>query len=310
MNMARVCHNSLTYYRMTDKLVLIGASGALGDMTLQTARRKGIAAIATYESRRFTGGVRFRAENDSLVDIGVKSGDTVILFAAKSSQDWVRRNPDEARALNVTATIRLANEAYRLGANFIFISSEAVFGQDCSHGWAEDADLCPVTEYGRQKAEAESILRELDNVCIVRTGWNVTDRMSGQCVIQNTYEKLLDGSARLAHDNRISLTYAGDTAQCLLRLACEKFVGVFHAVSGMSITRTAMADDIIEASKMKSNMHYERIRFADLALSEPKPAQAWLTSTRNSWFGIDWFLSPQDLIRRKVAQLDEVFCDR
>jgi dTDP-4-dehydrorhamnose reductase len=292
---------------MAARLILIGASGALGAVTLAAARRSGLATIATYGSRPFEGGVRFRAEADSLARLGVTAGDTVILFAAYSDQEWVRTHADEARFLNVAATIRLAEEARGAGARFIFLSSEAVFGADRTDGWPEGAAPCPTTEYGRQKAEAEKMLLAFDNICIVRTGWNVTDRMMDRCVLRSTYQELLSGSARLAQDNVISLTFAGDTAQCLVRVSVQNVIGVVHAVSGIPISRTDMADEIMRASRGGCKMHYQTTLHRDLMFLEPRVGCAWLTATRNCALGIDCFLPPQEVIRRKVALLDEAY---
>lgn len=291
---------------MAGRLVLIGASGALGGATLDAAREAGLPVVATYGSRPIAGGVRFGAESDALARLGVARGDTVILFAAHSDQEWVRTHAAQARALNVAATVRLASEARGAGARFVFLSSEAVFGKERSEGWPESAPPCPATEYGRQKAEAERALLDMDHACVVRTGWNVTARIADRCVVRSTYESLLAGTARLAQDNVFSLTDATDTARLLLAVCDRGAAGIVHAVSGRPVSRTALADETIRLSKKGSRMRYERIHFADLRLAEPKPASAWLAATRDHHLRAPGFLPPEAVIARKVALLDEV----
>lgn len=289
---------------MTARLILIGASGALGAVTLGAARKAGLALIATYGSRSFPGGQPFRAETDTLGRLGIGADDVVILFAAHSDQAWVRSHPEEARALNVAATVRLADEARRAGARMLFLSSEAVFGADRADGWPESAQPCPSTEYGRQKAEAERALLALGNACIVRTGWNVTPRAEDRCVVRSTYESLLDGSARLAEDNLFSLTDAEDTARLLVEAAARRATGIVHAVSGVPTARTALADEIMRASSKGRHMSYRRIRYSDLSFDEPRPACAWLAATDRGLHPAEGFALPPAVVARKVGILE------
>ncbi len=290
---------------MKGKLVLIGASGTIGAATLAAARTAGLDVVPTFQSREIPGGVRFRLETDSLDLLGIAANDVLVVFAAHSDQEWVRTHAEEARALNVAATTRLAEEARRRKALVVFLSSEAVFGENHDTGWTETSPPCPGTEYGRQKFEMEQVLLSLGSACIVRTGWNVSSRATDRCVVRNTYESLLAGSARIAADNVFSLTDADDTARLLLQVAAERATGIVHAVSGVPVSRTAMADEIIRTSVKGKNMRYERIRFADLNFKEPKPASAWLQATGAINRRIPAFAPPLDVIARKVKFLDE-----
>lgn len=289
---------------MQGKLILVGASGAIGTATLEVARRDGLDVLPTYRTRVLPGGVCFTLETDSLDVLNIEAGDALIVFAAFSDQEWVRANPLQAYALNVTATARLAREARRKKARFIFLSSEAVFGESQDAGWTEASLPCPVTEYGRQKYEMEKILQAISGTCIVRTGWNVSLRLADRCVVRNTYEALLGKSARLAKDNVLSLTDVNDTATLLIWVAMERAAGIIHAVSGVPTTRTAMADEIIRNSAKRRNMGYVETRFADLTFNEPKTPCAWLTTTHDVFRRISAFILPPEIISRKVRMLD------
>ena len=245
---------------MTGKLILVGASGAMGVATHSVAHQRGFNVLPTYRSRPIAQGVRFNLEVDSAEILEIKAEDTLILLAASSDQAWVRANPREARAVNVDATARLAREAIRRDAWVIFISSEAVFGHANPGGWTENGQPCPATEYGRQKREIEVILQEMGGATIVRTGWNVSGRLTDKCVVKNTYESLLKGTARLADDNVFSLTDVCDTARLLVQLVPERHIGVVHSVSGVPITRTQLADEIIRSSAIGSAMRLNFLR--------------------------------------------------
>ena len=303
MSIAKV-HLKENLSSMAGKLILVGASGAIGAATLETALQLGLNVIPTYHSRPLPGGVRFKLETDSLDQFNIRPDDALVIFAAYSDQEWVRTHPLEARHLNITATSRLAHEAIRRKALVIFLSSEAVFGLSKDTGWTETSEPCPTTEYGRQKHEMEQILQSFGGNCIVRTGWNVSSRPSDKCVVRSTYESLLDGSARLAQDNVFSLTDVSDTARLLMQVVINRLTGIVHAASGIPTSRTAMADEIVANSAKRQHMRYERIQFSALALKEPKPACSWLKTTHEAYRGVPAFSLPPEIVAKKVNILD------
>jgi dTDP-4-dehydrorhamnose reductase len=85
-----------------------------------------------------------------------------VLCAAITSLETCRRAPEATRLVNVTRTLELAQRLAGQGAFLVFISSNLVF--DGSKPWRDAAEApCPVTEYGRQKAEAEAGLARFGN---------------------------------------------------------------------------------------------------------------------------------------------------
>jgi len=289
---------------MKGKLILVGASGAIGDATLKAAEKMGLNVLPTYQSREMSGGVRFNIETDSPEVLNIGVDDVLILFAAYSDQEWIRAHPFKARNLNVIATSRFAENAIRMKALVVFLSSEAVFGKNLETGWTEGSQPCPTTEYGRQKFEMEQILQSLGGACIVRTGWNVSCRLADRCVVRNTYESLLAGSARLAEDNVFSITDVNDTARLLIEVVASRVNGIVHAVSGVPVTRTELADEIIKNSVSHAGMGYEKVLFKDLNFNEPKPACSWLATNHEIHRRLPEFSAPSEVVARKVRFLD------
>ena len=249
-------------------------------------------------------GVPFSIETDSLESLGVGEQDSVIIFAANSDSEWVRANATAAREINITATTRLAVQALRLRAHLVFMSSEAVFGSSRQIGWTEECKPSPCTEYGRQKYEMEEILTDLGGSCIVRTGWNVSARPADRCVVKAIYTSLLKGGARLASDNIFSLTDVSDTARLLLKVVQQRAVGTVHSVSGFPVSRTIVADEIIQVSKMIKDARYEKIRHSDIYFKEPKPASAWLAASGAINSLVPIFATPKEIVSKKVAILE------
>lgn len=84
----------------------------------------------------------------------------VVNLAAISDIDRCEREPDQARAVNVSGAAHVAMECARLGARLIFVSSAAVF-DGCKHGYSEDDLPKPLSLYGQTKLEAEKVIREI-----------------------------------------------------------------------------------------------------------------------------------------------------
>lgn len=82
-----------------------------------------------------------------------------VFCAAITSLEKCRQEPAATRLVNVTRSLLLAQRLAEAGAFLVFISSNLVF--DGAKPWRGAAEApCPVTEYGRQKAEAEAGLRQ------------------------------------------------------------------------------------------------------------------------------------------------------
>ena len=83
---------------------------------------------------------------------------TVFYFAACHNIDFVYRNPGKAREINITALDNFLNEFDNIEKLF-FASTDCVYGENGNIEFLDEAgELNPVSEYGRQKAEAEKIV--------------------------------------------------------------------------------------------------------------------------------------------------------
>lgn len=297
------CGNGLSARR----LVVVGASGLIGRRLVAAARTSGLACVATYASNPMPELVPFDMRTELLLNLVPDLGrrDTVILLGAYARQDWVFRHPEEARVLNVDATIRCAQEADSCGARVIFLSSEAVFPGDEDGGYDENAQVRPCSVYGRQKAEVEAgLVARIRRYTIVRTGWTVDPGEFERCPVRNTYEALLSGSARMARDSLFTLTSVHDVAAGLLALAASDYSGIVHLAANPPVSRSGLADLVIDLSAFGESMRYQEIRFRDLALEEPRPRSAWLDSTRSRAALNLCFRDARDVIVEKVAALD------
>ena len=251
-------------------------------------------------------GSHFDILRDSLPDVVPEPGhdDSVVMLSGYSDQNWIFKNREAAYDLNVAATLRSVRNCIERGVHLVFLSSEAVFGEENPSGWPESAVPIPVTEYGRMKLLVEAAVAGYRNACVVRTGWNIGWERQDRCIIKDTYTQLLSGRARMAEDNVFTLTDVRDLARAVLRVSESRTTGVVHLVSSPPIRRTHLAGLIKDLSINGSSMRFERVRMADLPYLEPRAASAWLRKSDISLKITQDFAVPHEVVSRKVALLD------
>lgn len=81
----------------------------------------------------------------------------VVIHCAALSNTWYcEQYPEESHRVNVQGTVKMAKACKRIGAKFIFMSSDQVYNGTIASGpLREDCLLQPVNVYGRHKLEAE-----------------------------------------------------------------------------------------------------------------------------------------------------------
>lgn len=121
-------------------------------------------------------------DNKALVEvIRDVTPDVIVHGAAIAGHETAAKDPDQAYAVNVTASRILAEEAEGLGSTMVFISTDALFSGQRGNYHEED-ELEPFSVYGETKALGEAAVRAATaNHLIVRTnffGWSDTGKKS------------------------------------------------------------------------------------------------------------------------------------
>lgn len=159
-------------------IVVTGASGFVGRATLAAASKAGIRTRAVIRN----GGAEPATETVRIASLGpetgwgsILSGAEAVLHLAARVHVMRDRVPDPLavfRSINVEGTRRLAIAAADMGVpRFIFVSTVKVHGETTGHEpFRGDSPLRPQDPYARSKAEAETLLREIE----VRHGLVVT----------------------------------------------------------------------------------------------------------------------------------------
>ncbi|MFV1966041.1 MAG: NAD(P)-dependent oxidoreductase [Pirellulaceae bacterium] len=217
------------------RILVTGSSGLLGAALAWEAFRRGYVPWCGYHSFRVTPprghpvqcDLRDAKEVESLVR--EVNPDLVIHSAAATNVDQCELQPDYATASNVGTTQNLAKSASAVRAQFVYISTDAVYGGIASEH-IEGSLEWPVNVYARTKLQGELVAsQECGTPLIVRTtmfGWNIQPKMSLAEWMLRQYEarKPFPGFS----DVRFSPLFTGDLARLIFELAEKGSAGVHN----------------------------------------------------------------------------------
>ena len=287
------------------KSYIIGASGLIGGSLYSLLKAKSVDVYGTY-SNNIENGLMFFDMNRSDFSCfhKVEKGDTFYLLSAYSNPTWIAQNKALAEELNYTRTIDLIDFLAEKRVKIIFMSSVEIF--DGQKGRYSEEDLPnPLNFYGELKLRVEKhLINNYDNYTIVRTGWNVGLNEKSRCVVQLTYETLLNNNAKMATDNFFSLSSVEDTAEGLYRTSLEQGLKKIHICSDKIINRKEMAELVASVSKNGEQMSFSDCLFKEIPYSEPRGMVNDLdNSLSKKLFGIK-YLDAHQLIINKVRYLD------
>ena len=213
--------------------IVIGANGFLGSyVTDSLVRNTDGRIIATYHGKAeafHSDSVEWTrldvTEQDDIDRLVNLAGDisecNIFYFSACHNLDLVKKEPDFARSINITALENFL-KAFKNAKNLYFSSTDCVYGENTAeYPCFREADpTLPVSEYGRQKLEAEKLVRSY--------GFNVVRLpfMIGPSLLENKkhfydniVEKTLQGQDFTLADGlwRSALDY-GSVAEILVKL--------------------------------------------------------------------------------------------
>ncbi len=200
----------------------------------------------------------------------------VLHAAALASHEACEADPALAERINVDATRVLARAAQQAGAQFIYISTDAVF--DGARGdYTETDEPSPFSVYGETKLRGEQQALNETSALVVRTnffGWSPSGHRS---ILEFFVNELSAGHKVKGYtDFVVTSTYAQLLLEAIRRLTERSATGIIHVASSDKLSKyefgraTAEAfglhESLIEPMRA-STAKQETSRKRDLSLS-------------------------------------------
>ncbi len=268
------------------RILVTGASGQLGSYLAHELRRAGRSELVLW-SRGTTGsrsGLEVRpvdlADGLALASaLEEADPDVVIHAAAISTAGQVRMAPEHALAVNVEGTRRLAAWCGDRGRRLVFTSTDLVF--DGTRGWyREDDEPSPVLAYGRTKAAAEPLVRQIPGGLVARISLLYGPSRAGRVsFFDRALASLRAGEPQVFFEDefRTPLDYA-TAARILIRLAEKQAGGIVHVAGRERVSRYELMQRVARALGLDPDL-VRANRQQDADLAEPRPADVSLESS-------------------------------
>jgi len=265
------------------RVVVTGASGALGGYVLAALARRGHSVVALSGA---TVGERSgfplrpveltkHAEVASVLDEAVP--DIVLHLAAISSAVECARDPDRAFAANVLATSNIASWCTWAGCRLVFTSTDLVFSGDAAPYREDDAADSQMT-YGRLKRQGEESVLPCRGALVTRLP--LMFGRSGKGLFDAAIADLAAGKPRafFADEFRTPIDFAS-AAEALVRLAELGSSGIVHVAGAERVSRFELMRRAAVAIGHDPSLVRPSLR-ADVPQTEPRPADVSLDTTR------------------------------
>ncbi|MBI5294287.1 MAG: SDR family oxidoreductase [Chloroflexi bacterium] len=264
--------------------IVIGASGMIGAHLVETLGADERQPIATYHSTPIPSGIRLDIRKRFEV-AGLFSDiqpSAVYLPAALPNVDYCESHPAETYQTNVAGIKNVVQAANNAGTRVIHFSTDFIF--DGENGPYDETDTAnPVSEYGRQKLEAEHFISLFaENFLIIRTtvvyGWE----KQGKNFVFRLIQSLRNGtSVRVPVDQIGSPTYVNNLAQIAFELGNSSLQGIINVTGPDCVSRYAFALHAAEVFGLDKGLICP-VTTAELAQPARRPMKAGLKTDRVS----------------------------
>ena len=162
----------------------------------------------------------------------------VVFCAASTKLSTCENYPQDTSKINVEGTIELARYLSYRASYLLLLSSNQVF-DGSRPSWKVNDHVCPINEYGRQKAEAERLILQMQRSAVLRLTKVVHPDMH---LIKQWHESLRSGKPIEAFaDMNISPISLKDVVTQIDDLLQNQKTGIHHLFGKLDISYFSFA---------------------------------------------------------------------
>jgi dTDP-4-dehydrorhamnose reductase len=264
-------------------IVVLGGTGLVGNALLRAWEKRGErVSAATYRIHQASGFLQLDMRDEARVAelLGSLKPRIVAVPAANPYVDYCETHPEETRSVNVDGTLNVARACEKIGARMVFFSSDYVF--DGVKGvYSEDDPPSPINEYGRQKAETERQVLQIDPAnLVIRTSGAYGWQWEPKNFVLQILGRLGRGERmKVVKDLRYNPTYVENLAAITVALAEAGARGVFHAVGADEISRHEFALRAARAFGLDASL-IDGVSSSEFRSPTPRPKESSLKTDK------------------------------
>lgn len=264
---------------MSGPVLVVGGDGLIGRALAERFVKSGQPFVS---SSRRSGDL---AENQIQLDLAHPGEwklpaeiDSAIICAAATKLDFCRDNPDEAKRINVTNTLRLAGALSAQGVFVSILSTNLVFDGN-TPAIPANAALNPRTAYGNYKATAERGLPgAVKDFAIIRLSKVFSKNMP---LLSNWRKEMEDGKTVEAFsDYRCAPIDLGSTVEAIAAITTGRRSGLWQLSPEADVSYAEIAIETARRLKLDPAERVSAIPSTEKTTLEHRPAHTTLDATR------------------------------
>jgi len=264
-------------------LLILGASGYIGNHLFNQFRKEGFDVVGTYFKNKKPGIIHFDLENANLNDLKLdtdKITHLIIAAATNAKIDESKIYWDYNYKINVVRIKSLIDYCFKHDIVPIYLSSDAVFNGKKGN-YIEEDKTDPINCYGRIRYEVENHIKKSKKpYVIIRAGRVFGTEAGDGTLITSMLKNMRKGeNMKCAADQVFTLTHIKDFFEFVKIIIKENYTGIFHIASLKATNRYKIAKAIKKFFKLK----YDKIsscRINSLGLLEKRPELTDLNITK------------------------------
>jgi dTDP-4-dehydrorhamnose reductase len=229
------------------KFLVTGSAGLVGSQIVKDLIAQNHTVYSCYHDEKPLHGIPIFLDltntNKIIQTLQETKPDRVIHLAALTGVDLCEEQPELATTVNVKATEIMAQQAAKINAFFLYVSTDYIF--DGIKGMKKEGDLTnPLGFYGKSKLEGEIALNKLaSGWCIVRTSTPFgihPKKKSFPLWVKENLE--LKKEIPVVTDQFTSPTYVPNLSKMLIEVATRQISGIIHVSGATRISRYNFAE--------------------------------------------------------------------
>ena len=264
------------------KILVIGASGLIGNSLYNYLKKKGYDATGTY----------FRNKKKKLIFFDIKKTDIKSLKISKNIKyliishgininlDKTKKNYKKSYFVNVYKTKKIIDYCFSKKIIPVYISSDGVF-DGLKGNYREMDKKNPIHSYGKIKNEVEKhITRSKKRYLIVRTSRVFGVKKNDKTFLTELKRKMNNSSKlKSSYDQIFSPIFLNDLSNYLEKLIKNQNFGIFHLSSIKMISHFEIANQIKDFFKIKKIKIFP-CKINSLRLLEKRPLLTHLSTSK------------------------------
>jgi len=252
---------------MKYRVIVTGAAGQLGRDVAEVFRRDGHDVMALDRDQ-----LDITDQQQCEKCIVTFKPHLIVHCAAYTAVDRAESDEDAAYRVNVYGTRNVAVAGEKVGARFIYISTDYVFDGMVTTAYREHDATNPQTVYGKSKLAGELLVQGLTTRWfIVRTSW--VFGLHGNNFVKTMLELMQSKpELQIVNDQRGAPTYTVDLANFLYILSKTEKYGIYHASNTGVCTWYEFAQRIADEAKKLEGFQLQARLLPCTTQQFPRPA--------------------------------------